>query len=440
MSPSIAKSLPRIFFWQLLTVGVGMVVQIMLARFLGPHDKGIVDLFLLIPVMLASATDIGLLPANTYFAGKKTIPIHVLHTNSVVWSFVVGIVLTGAAIVVGIFHGSLFASLSRLWFILAVATTLPSLYFSLWTGLMYGGDNADAVYAVGGIVAILSMVAYGAGIFLHWGLGAFIQITAAVLFLKGVIGWMVFQRRTEGPWEISVTAYKQSLMYGVALFVGILINMLHFRLVQFYVESMLGPAALGQFAIAVRFAEMIWLLDFPIINASLFKLTSSGREDSILLAQTMTRTIGVIIFLAAGAIGLFAPFVIPLLFGDRFAPSVVPLLLLLPGVLGWSLARSLSQFVAYQMGKPWYNTAAAVLVLGFNVVLILVLVPRWGIAGASVASSISYLSMLVILTTIFLRMSGARFWPTFVAQKSDLVLLRKEILNKLPLTMVKWWA
>ena len=111
----------------------------------------------------------------------------------------------------------------------------------------------------------------------------------------------------------------------------------------------------------------------------------------------------------------------------------MPLLLLfLPGIVGWSLARSLSQFVAYQAGKPWYTTGPATLAFIVNILLNLVLLPILGTAGASIAASLSYLGNLFLISIIFKRMSSASLVHSLKPTKEDFRMLRDVVTQYLP--------
>ena len=431
MSQAISKSLPSLFLWQFISVVVGLLTQVLLARTLGPHDKGILDLFLLIPVVGGSIAEFGLLTSNTYFAGKGTYSLPSLHANSVLWSLCAGIVLLFVAFAVSLGIASPFPSLNSEMFLLAIAAIAPSIYSSLWSGLMYGSDRAGKVYAVAAITSLINLVAYGIALVAGVPLKTLLILSGILLFIRAFISFFSVRTQAAVPFQPDLKALRQSFRYGAALYIGLALNTLHFRFVQFLVESMLGPAELGNFALAARIAEMVWLLDFVVINASVFRITSSDQEESIRITQRMTRMIGLAVSGMSLLIALSAPFIVPWVFGADFTPAVLPLILLLPGIVGWSLARSLAQFVAYHQGRPWYNTAGAAVAFALNLALNFLLIPTLGIAGAAIASSISYISNLVFLAVVFRKLSGAKTLPTFIPQREDFALLRQLLTDSL---------
>lgn len=95
-----------------------------------------------------------------------------------------------------------------------------------------------------------------------------------------------------------------------------------------------------------------------------------------------------------GLAALSGPF-LAVYFGSEYLPSQLPLLLLLPGTLGFAIARpifSIGQGSGTLRPLIIASSIAAIGNLGLNVLLI----PRYGMIGAGIATSIGYSSMLFL--------------------------------------------
>jgi O-antigen/teichoic acid export membrane protein len=334
----------------------------------------------------------------------------------------VGIIVLGLGSVVCAHSGSPFSSLSTGLFILSLATVLPSIYFSLWSGLMYGSDEVKKVYFISSLTAVVSLGMYALALALGATLSTVMWLGAGLLFVRA--GMSAYSIRTKiSPFNLSGPALKQSLLYGLALYVGLAVNTLHVRISQFLVESLAGPKELGFYALAVRIAEMVWLLDYVAAMASLYRVTSADRQQALLTTQRTVRLVLILVLSASLAIFALAPLFVPMLFGEAFAPAVAPLWLMLPGIIAWSVGRSLSLFVSYQCGKPWLNTASAAVAFLVNIAANLFLIPRLGISGAALASSISYTVNFILIGWIFVRMSGVSLRETFSPSREDFTLV-----------------
>jgi stage V sporulation protein B len=100
--------------------------------------------------------------------------------------------------------------------------------------------------------------------------------------------------------------------------------------------------------------------------------------------------------------GLFARPAVHILFGSRFDPAVVALVLLLPGMFFVGLNGVAVQFlnsIGYPVSIVIVWATATVLNIGLN----LVAIPRYGISGASVVSSVCYFFVFVVNSYIILR-------------------------------------
>ena len=423
MTRSFGKQMVGVAKLQVLTVIIGLFTQIYLARLLGPEQKGILDLFLLAPAILASLIDLGLLSANTYFGGKRQISVRVLHSHSLYWALIASCLLIGAGLLLHDPISRLFKGLSGWSLLAAVALAGPTMYISLWSSLMYGIDRVRIVYVFNTVAGAGALLLYFVlGTLFGSGMSVFLVATTILTIAKAITAFLISGSESAPILGLDVGALKKSLRYGFPLYFGLIVNALHFRLSQIFVNLVTGASDLANFALATRIAEMMWLMDYAIINASIFRITSTNVEEAAEITKRMSRIVGSMIFLASFTAALAAPVVIPLIFGEAFSPTVTPLIILLPGVLLWSLGRILAQFIAYQMGRSWLNMGASVAAFVVNVVLMILLVPRFGIIGAAVATSLSYACNYSILAQAFLRITKVEISSIMIPTREDLKL------------------
>ncbi|MGH7393406.1 MAG: polysaccharide biosynthesis C-terminal domain-containing protein, partial [Candidatus Rokuibacteriota bacterium] len=90
---------------------------------------------------------------------------------------------------------------------------------------------------------------------------------------------------------------------------------------------------------------------------------------------------------------------------------------LLPGIFTLSIGKVLvAELLARE--KPSYASWATAIATVVNVAGTLTLVPRLGIAGAAISSSIAYSVLSVIVTWCYLRETGVA-WSRLVPRRSD---------------------
>jgi O-antigen/teichoic acid export membrane protein len=128
-------------------------------------------------------------------------------------------------------------------------------------------------------------------------------------------------------------------------------------------------------------------------------------------------------------LAVFCKPIIAMLFGQRFVPAVQPLLLLLPGVIMLSTSKVLCGDLAGR-GKPGYAMMSSVIGLVVNIPCCYFLIPKWGINGAAVASSISYSISAIIVIIAFSRLTLTPYID-FLAIKSEDLDAYKAILRRM---------
>ncbi|APW98879.1 polysaccharide biosynthesis protein [Halobiforma lacisalsi AJ5] len=160
-----------------------------------------------------------------------------------------------------------------------------------------------------------------------------------------------------------------------------------------------GSEATGYYRAALTIAEFLWFVPNAlqmVLLHSTSELWAKGRTDRItmMVSQITRHNLSLVILLAIGLAVLADDFV-PFYFGSEFEPVVLPLLLLLPGVIGFSLARPI---FAVGQGKgelPILIVATGTAAL-VNLCLNILLIPRYEMVGAAIATSIGYGSMMIL--------------------------------------------
>ena len=157
-------------------------------------------------------------------------------------------------------------------------------------------------------------------------------------------------------------------------------------------------AAVGNYRAALTLAEFLWFVPMAVQTVfvhSTSELWSQNRHDEISdLASRTTRYAFLLTAVMAVGLAALADVAVPLYFGEEAVPAIDPLLLLLPGALGFALARPILA-ISQGEGTLRYPVAATGVAAVLNVVLNVVLVPRYGMHGAAVATSVGYGTMFV---------------------------------------------
>jgi O-antigen/teichoic acid export membrane protein len=159
--------------------------------------------------------------------------------------------------------------------------------------------------------------------------------------------------------------------------------------------------AVGLYAAAVSLVELTRVAADSIAQVILSQQMGGDHGSAVSLTVRITRLNSI---LAVGSVGLMcaaAPFVIPVVYGTAFTGSITTLLALAPGLIALSTTRMISGFLL-RLQRPLLRSGTALTALVINIGLNLVLIPRYGIVGCAVASSVSYCALSAMHVTWFL--------------------------------------
>jgi O-antigen/teichoic acid export membrane protein len=230
-----------------------------------------------------------------------------------------------------------------------------------------------------------------------------VLIGTAVSFLVCALGatWIL---RT----HIDVTAVFKSLPtdfpagnlfnYNVYNTIFVLLTISLYNTDLLLLQPIAGSQTTGLYKAALVIAEFVWLIPTTVqiifIQSSSEMWSREANEEITSMASKATRyTMAFTILLLLGIAALANPFM-ALYFGSEFNDAVTPLLLLLPGVLGFAVARPI-----YAIGQGKGELRILIIATGIaaaiNLVLNLLLIPRYGMSGAAVATSVGYGSMVI---------------------------------------------
>ena len=382
-----------------LTLGMTVLV----ARALGPGGRGQVAVALALTLTLVQLGTLGLVAANPYFAARDHAAVGRLVTNSLWFAVAAGTVLIAVGVVFkaeftgatrGLGWAEIFAALIAIP--LALATfMLQSVLLGQGRTVAYNGVELGQAALVFCVLAV--------GLFaLDFGVLE-VLITLAGGYLVGVAGSIALLRRHLHPsLRPDVSLARETLKYGLRIYVATLLAFLVIRVDVFLVNSYLGSVEAGLYSVVVALAEGIYLLP-TVVGLNLFPRVARGApvEGSASVFRIMFVLYGAVCLIS---VPLAAPG-IELVFGSEFSEAAELYYWIVPGVFCLGMLTILSQHFA---GRGFPIEAALVWVAGLaiNLAINVAFLSKEGTYIASLASSVAYGLLLVLHMRIFAREAG----------------------------------
>ncbi|MDX2165570.1 MAG: oligosaccharide flippase family protein [Deltaproteobacteria bacterium] len=398
----------------------GLISGVILARWLGPIDRGVLAIVLLIPSTVLTLVKLGVSQATVYFINRKEATVDRVASNSIILALGLGLL---SAVVVWALRDSLLHTVLRdvpTWALLLALLRVPMLlldnylYSILQATGQFGMYNrrllqSEALRLV--LVVVCVMV-------LHLGLPAAVVIYTVIAAVN--ILWLLYSMSQTITFSFALdrALLGRMLSFGIRSYVQVVTAHLLLRIDVYMVQAFLGPAQTAFYALALHFTELV--LEVPqAIGLVLYPKLAALPEERIhqLTAQTCRRTLFVTIP-AAAALAFVGPWVITLWYGQPYAPAGAPLPWAAVGVGMMSIFVIITRdFTA--RGKQRVNTTAGLLALATNVALNVYLIPRQGIVGASLATAVAYTAACVVLMFAFVKESGLGWTTLFLPTRDD---------------------
>lgn len=432
---SLGGNAARTFIAQMGASLCGMLIGVLLMRGIGPAANGTYAIAILLPNMLFQLMTFGIIYANVYFIASEQVDAReTLRTNLRLWGFisVVGLAISGAIVY---FRGAQwFPGIPTTLLIVSVLSFPPSLLQSYIQSIFQGLQDFRRynylTVIVQATVLVLSAVAI---LVLHMGVAASVVAYLLGQLLSLAITWWLVRPYIascpkpakgsphEGWWHYGRRAWD----YGWKQHLSAVVQFVNLRMDTFFVNLFLLPAVTGVYNISVQLGEAMWIVSKVVSTVLLPRLAQlhDQEEQRQELTPLITRLVFFFTLVASIVVGVLGIWAIPLIWGSKATGASLALAWLLPGIVMGSATR----IVAYDFsarGKPEYNSYLAVPVMIINVAANVLLIPRIGMIGGSIATTIAYTANTIATLFLYRRFNDLPWYKVLFLQRADVELLR----------------
>jgi O-antigen/teichoic acid export membrane protein len=380
------------------------------ARGGGAAAVGIYVLLRVLPSLVGVVISSGLPGAVTYFLagesrGDRRLPLTVLSI-----AFAGGI--SGAAlwaVASPVLGPKLFPGLPLTLVLVAAALVLTRVLVATAKSCSQGTDDLPGANRVIFTEEFMFLPMYG--ILLGADVGGFTAVVAGLLLADLAtlsLAWGRLARRGffRGAARPSKHLARTIAAYGLRAQTGGVISLLNLRLDFILLSLLTGPAVLGVYAVASKFAELVKIPGMSMTYVLYPRFARAGRAKATARARGLLVRAGIITAASVAPLLVLAGFVIPFVYGAEFESAVLPAQIILLGLVLNGVGAVITAFL-YGIGRPGLNSLAMGAGLVATVVLDLLLIPPFHEVGAAVASAVAYIVSTLVLLQFLLRTSRA---------------------------------
>jgi O-antigen/teichoic acid export membrane protein len=416
----LIKNSLSVFGTRVILILISIVGSIIVARILGPANRGVMEILLLVPLLLVNFGNLGIGNANLYFTAKGICPSDKVNANSLSITLMLG----GILFVIGhswfnSYKETLFRGIPG-GYIYLVLSAIPWLLFQKFTQYSFLGKEdvktRNIIVLTPAIVNIVLTIILVVVVRLD--LFGVLAATLISNVIAGLLCYYFLSRESKVRLRFHFKLFLESVKFGLIPFLALLVMNLNYRADMFLVKYYLNDTAVGLYGLGVSIVEKIWLLPEAIGIVLFARVSRAGEGESSKLTPVICRLSILVSAIMGVMLFCSADYIVPVVYGKQFKDAVQPLLVLLPGVVAMTIFLVLNGHLTGQ-GKAkvtlYIFSGSLILNVGLNMILI----PQFGISGAALASTVSYSLGAFCLGIAFVRMNRIGLTTIFVPKKED---------------------
>lgn len=426
---SFLKDVLSVGMSKFVIIGFSLATGIITARWLGPEGNGTIAALTVYPSLFLTFGALGVSQSTTHLIGHSRYSENDIKKSiAQIWVFSTVFSLLSSFFLIKYFSNS---GENLTWAILAILPIPFTLFNKYNSGIFLGKNQISAYNRINWIPKVLGFFAIVILlVFLDLGISAVLLaaiigplfIFIFLLFMNGFIDFF--------STEINFKLIKNIIYLGLIYALALLIINLNYKVDIILLDKLSTSFNTGIYSKGVAIADYLWEIPM-LLSTTVFARSASAKNDmefSIKVTRLLRISI-VVIGIAALILIFVSKYIILIMYGQEFIKSTEVIQLLLPGVLLLTFFKVLNMDLAGK-GKPWVSMKAMVPAVIINIILNLLIIPKYGANGAAFSSTFSYTIAALLFLYFYSKEVGIPIAKILAYSKRDLDFF-KSILQKM---------
>ena len=405
----------------LLITILGLVGSIILARWLGPSQRGVFAAIILIPAILQYFVNFGLSSATLYFTAQPD------SNKNTIWN---ALILMGfIQSIIGILTGYFIINLYLQKYDLKIINlghlylfTIPLGIFGMYaTYILQGASH----FKVTNLLKCIVPLGYCVGIIflkIQRNLSienlVYVQLIIQSFYLIIALFSLYKLLLYRLNFKIEYSFIPQMLKYSVKVWFGDVAQLANLRIDQFLIGGFLSSRDLGIYTIAISVARFTSIFADAVTTIMLPSITGKNSfQEKVTEILNFFKKYWIFSVIFHTVFALILPIIIPFVFGNAYADAIIVCQILVVGSFFINAKTVLGGGV---LGLGFPEIMSFVEVIGMVILLIfsIIFIKLYGLMGVAVAISLSYFIQFSI--TIFLtNMKGISYKDLLYTSRND---------------------
>jgi O-antigen/teichoic acid export membrane protein len=407
---TLAKNTTVLLVANIISYLLGFFTTLYTARYLGVEGFGVLSLALSITGIFAVFTDFGLSPLTTREVSRNKLLARKYIGNVIIIKILLAILTFALAILVVYILGypqsvKTIVYLITLSIIFGSLTGIFNSIFQAFQKMEYISFNI-ILNSILMITGILTVIHYGLGIIALASV-YFVSSGLILILIFIIYSWKFFLPKIDIDLNFWKPTLKEASFFGLSSI---------FVVIYFYIDSVMLSIMIGNSAVGIYNAasKLIFVLLFipGVFLTSIFPLMSQHFESSKnLLKMEYEKSVKYLFAIAVFIFVygfIFADKIILIIYGTEYGASILALQMLI-FVVPIIFVTSLFGNILGAINKQRIITIVAGMIALFNIIVNLILIPKYSYLGASIATvlteGLGFILMYIYISKYFLKIS-----------------------------------
>jgi len=231
---------------------------------------------------------------------------------------------------------------------------------------------------------------------IHFNMGliyfAMVTLLQSIILASGFVAMYIKQKLNLFSWKPRLDLAKKLLSDSWPLILSGIAISIYMRIDQVMIKNMLDAKAVGNYAVAIRLSEVWYFIPIAITNSLFPVIINAKKISEKLYYERLQKLYDLMTWLAIGIalpITFLANDIIKLLFGIQYQEAAGVLQIYVWAGIFVFLGVASSQYLIVENYTKisFLRTFTGAII---NIILNIILIPKYGINGAAIATIISY--------------------------------------------------
>lgn len=411
-----------------------LIILLLMTNKLGSTELGIIGLIMVDITIIQLSVDLFAGSSLIYFASRSNIGKLLLTAYffiSIVIVLYYFLMLAGSNYFPGILYTIVPEGFNHHILGISLLGSLMSTHYNL----LLGKQRIKSYNIIFTLQISTLLIVFLTNIYLlhHYTVMAYLTAMYWAYAAGAVIGFFTLLKNI-GPLSMVgwVKTTKAVIRYGFITQVANLLSIGNNRMSFFFITRFSGLSALGVYYAGIQLTEGLKLIgsSIAVVQFSAISNTRDLNYAKQLTVKLMKFSVG-ITFLATLVLVVLPDTFYSWMFSKDFSGVKPVILALSPGVIALAANNIFSHYFS-GLGNPKVNLYAKVVGFIFTIILAILLIPKFGLVGAAITASVSYISTVIYQYIVFQKHTLTPFgaWLITLSDFTDFRKLIAENLKK----------